>query len=235
MDTITSMEGGSTEACDLWVVGAGTLGEAVIKQWMTKFPDARVVAETKSLNKHSLLQSYGCIPALRSDRSSASIGSARNVVIALTPSSDDYINELAEACRLWAGPQTGGLVLTSSIGIYGEATGRIINEDSPVDSSSIRTQTMITAEEQVRQARGAVIRLSGLYNLNKGPDVYWLKSGKPIEGAADGLINMIHYDDAASAVIAALDCFDKTGIHEYMYIFMHVFMNSYMQYKYFNS
>ena len=44
---------------------------------------------------------------------------------------------------------------------------------------------------------------AGLYNSLRGPHTYWLKNGT-VDGNADGIVNMLHYEDAATAVIAAL-------------------------------
>lgn len=48
------------------------------------------------------------------------------------------------------------------------------------------------------------MRLAGLYSLERGAHNYWLTSGKDVAGRADGIINLLHYDDAAGACIAAL-------------------------------
>ena len=43
----------------------------------------------------------------------------------------------------------------------------------------------------------------GLYNTMRGPHTFWLRNGT-VDGNADGLINMLHYEDAAEACVAAL-------------------------------
>lgn len=51
---------------------------------------------------------------------------------------------------------------------------------------------------------GCVIRLAGLYDAKRGPHTYWLRNGT-VQGAADVYINMLHYEDAAGAAVAALE------------------------------
>lgn len=61
---------------------------------------------------------------------------------------------------------------------------------------------------------GNVLRLAGLYTATRGPHAYWLHktrdavtAGAPapvMPGAADALVNMLHYEDAAGAVIALI-------------------------------
>ena len=51
---------------------------------------------------------------------------------------------------------------------------------------------------------GIVLRFGGLYTLTRGAHNFWL-SGKISESKSspNGLINLIHYDDAAEAVMSA--------------------------------
>lgn len=63
-----------------------------------------------------------------------------------------------------------------------------------------------------------MIRLAGLYTETRGPHAYWLHKSRDavmanlsvsvLPGSALDLVNMLHYDDAAGAVIAFLQ---KTG------------------------
>lgn len=63
---------------------------------------------------------------------------------------------------------------------------------------------MVGAEEACRKRGGCCLRLAGLYTLERGAHSFWLNSGKDVSGPADGIINLLHYDDAASACLAAL-------------------------------
>jgi hypothetical protein len=47
-----------------------------------------------------------------------------------------------------------------------------------------------------------VVRLAGLYTLDRGPHTFWLKNGTCTSNA-DGLVNTLHYEDAARVAIAA--------------------------------
>ena len=71
-------------------------------------------------------------------------------------------------------------------------------------NESPRVARALQAEANVRDAGGCCIRLAGLYNLNRGPHNFWLTSDKGVSGGPNGLINMLHYDDAAAACLAAL-------------------------------
>jgi Zn-dependent alcohol dehydrogenase len=123
---------------DVWIVGAGTLGELVIKGLRSKSAACRIIGETKSSVDMSAITNLGAEHRARDARTSIDEGSAKNVVICLPPScAKDYAEEVHAATRLWAGPQGGGnLVFTSSIGVYGESSGNIVDEAFRVDTRS---------------------------------------------------------------------------------------------------
>uniref|UniRef100_A0A1D1XSW7 dTDP-glucose 4,6-dehydratase n=2 Tax=Anthurium amnicola TaxID=1678845 RepID=A0A1D1XSW7_9ARAE len=52
-------------------------------------------------------------------------------------------------------------------------------------------------------AGGCVLRLAGLYKSDRGAHVYWLEKGI-VETRPDHILNLIHYEDAASLSIAIL-------------------------------
>ena len=132
---------GSNMKYDLWVAGAGTLGEIVCRLYKEKYPDAKVVAETATTNRHDRLQSYGVMCKVRSTRNEEDVKSARNLIIAFPPSSAaDYAAEVSEATRLWAGPMTGGtMAFTSSSAVYGDSEGNIVDEAFRLDTRSARS------------------------------------------------------------------------------------------------
>ena len=170
------------------------------------FPKSSICGETKSINRHDEFKTFGIEPKLRDDRNVDDEGSAKNLLICIPPSAAKlYDEELNESVRLWAGPASGGeLVFTSSIGIYGDSNGNTVTETFRVDSRSSRSTKLITAEELILSRCGICVRLAGLYTEQRGPHTYWLKSGKAIEGSPNGIVNMLHYADAAASAIAAI-------------------------------
>ena len=195
--------------CDLWIVGCGTLGTCVAEMLRHEMSEGmEVVAETRTDARHEALKILGCTPRLRSSRDGDGDGRrARNVLVCLPPSSSegssDYSRELSEAFMLWAGPKYGNLLFTSSISVYGDSGGNVVDELFRVDSRTARSKKMIEAEEQILQREGSVIRLAGLYSEKRGPHAFWLQTGA-VTGSPDGIVNLVHYDDAASACFKAL-------------------------------
>jgi hypothetical protein len=89
---------------------------------------------------------------------------------------------------------------------YGAGDIGTVTESSPIPESdrSPRTERLAKAEDASLQKGGCCVRLAGLYNLNRGAHNYWLTSGNEVTGAPDGIINLLHYEDAAGSVLAAI-------------------------------
>ena len=93
------------------------------------------------------------------------------------------------------------LIYTSSTGVYGDHDGRFVDESTPLDPTTEKTQVLETAESiAIEEAGnvgidGTVARFAGLY----GPHRYRLL--RYLEGpVTEGYLNMIHRDDAAGAI-----------------------------------
>ncbi|MEF8841649.1 MAG: SDR family oxidoreductase [Haloarculaceae archaeon] len=97
-------------------------------------------------------------------------------------------------------------VYTSSTGVYGDHGGDWVDEDTPLDPTTEKTEVLVEAERIAREAlpergiEGRVVRFAGLY----GPERYRLERylGGPVTA---GYLNMIHRDDAAGAVRFVLE------------------------------
>lgn len=168
---------------------------------------------TKTKNRHeSILAEVGS-----DDRFQVKTGDEcqgvkfNNVVFCAPPSGfEDYPGAVEECItKTWVGPSEGGVfVFTSSGGIYGpgESTMVVVNEDSPLPDpeGNARSARLINAEKAVIKHGGACLRLAGLYTMERGAHNFWLTSGKDVSGREDGVINLLHYDDAAGAALAAI-------------------------------
>jgi len=84
---------------------------------------------------------------------------------------------------------------------YEADDGETVTEQSPLTSTT-RAQKLLDAENACRSNGGAA--WAGLYTLERGAHSFWLNSGKDVSGRADGIINLLHYDDAAGACMAAV-------------------------------
>jgi nucleoside-diphosphate-sugar epimerase len=129
---------------------------------------------------------------------------------------DDYASAVEEAMTQWW-DQQGIFVFTSSGGIYGpgDSSGiATVNEESPLPDPSDnnpRSARLLGAETAVLGQGGTVLRLAGLYTLDRGAHNFWLGK-EEVGGRADGIINLLHYDDAAGSVVAALQVEDVATV-----------------------
>lgn len=80
----------------------------------------------------------------------------------------------------------------------------VVTETTPIAETNPRSERLIKAESFVLDAGGCALRLAGLYLLKRGAHSFFMSTDKPIQGNPDGLVNLLHYDDAAGACLAAL-------------------------------
>ena len=109
-------------------------------------------------------------------------GSCRLAVCAAPGANPDYPGEVAKALARWSG--TGKFVFTSSGGVYAEDDGQYVDEQSTV-SDSARAKKLLDCESAVLAKGGSVVRLAGLYSLERGAHNYWLKAGS-VDARPDG-------------------------------------------------
>jgi len=196
----------STGEKDLLVVGMGTLGVFLGHAWRDALgPEATIYGETNTESRHAELQAMGVEPSVRSERASklAQRGEAKypHVVFCVPPSkNEDYVGEVQGALELWSGK--GGFVFTSSGGVFAEDNGGIVDETAPL-STNPRMSKILEAERVVAAAGGTVMRLAGLYTQTRGPHTFWLAKGE-VGATEEGIINLLHYEDAARATMAGL-------------------------------
>jgi nucleoside-diphosphate-sugar epimerase len=98
------------------------------------------------------------------------------------------------------------LLYTSSTSVYGDHGDDWVDEDTPVDPTTEKTEVLVEAERVAREAGAdvgldpTVVRFAGLY----GPDRYRLE--RYLSGpVTEGYLNMLHREDAAGVLAFALE------------------------------
>ena len=92
------------------------------------------------------------------------------------------------------------IVYTSSTGVYGDHDGAWVDEETPIEPTTEKTEVLaeaeaIATERPIDDTDGTVARFAGLY----GPERYRLS--RYVEGpVTEGYLNMVHQADAAGAV-----------------------------------
>ena len=214
MGGATPTMGAPSTPAPLLIVGAGVLGRLAAHEWRREATvaggsaeDCVVVGVTRKADseREAALVADGITPRLRDDVD-ASGERWPYVLFCASPSgNDDYVGAVTSALDLWddADGVGGRFVFTSSAGVFSEDAGGVVTEDSPV-ADTARAAKLLEAESKVRARGGTVLRLAGLYLEARGAHNYWLTTDKDIAQRPDGLINQVHYRDAAAAAVAAL-------------------------------
>ncbi len=93
-------------------------------------------------------------------------------------------------------------IFTSSTSVYAQADGSWVTEESRADPSTESGKILIQTEELVLARGGIVARLAGIYGPGRTILLKnFLEDSAVIEGEGSRVINQIHRDDAANALL----------------------------------
>ncbi|URE22316.1 hypothetical protein MUK42_17549 [Musa troglodytarum] len=186
---------------DLLIVGPGVLGRIVAEKWHKEHPACQIFGYTMTTDHHDELIKLGIIPSLKK---SEPTNKFPFVIFCAPPTrTPDYPGDVRLAASNWSGE--GSFLFTSSSAVYDCSDNGFCNEDSPVVpvGRSPRTDVLLKAENEALDIGGCVVRLAGLYKEDRGAHVYWLDKGT-VDALPDHVLNLIHYEDAASLSIAIM-------------------------------
>jgi nucleoside-diphosphate-sugar epimerase len=138
-----------------------------------------------------------------------------NCVSASRGGPEEYGRVYREGTRnliAWLSPTPlAKFVYTSSTSVYGQTDGSLVKETSPATPNTgtgrilLETETLLLEAFQKKRFPAVILRLAGIYGPDRG---YWFKQflqGEArMEGAGERFLNMIHRDDVARSIIAAL-------------------------------
>jgi len=103
------------------------------------------------------------------------------------------------------------MVYTGSTSVYGQTDGSLVKESSPTEPDNELGRLLLAAEALLLEAARAkkvpavVLRAAGIYGPGRGHLFQqYLKDQARIPGRGQRLVNMIHRDDLAAAILAAL-------------------------------
>lgn len=201
---------------DLLIVGPGRLGLLVAGLWRQRLQQLpqeeagsgvhlKFRSENVERSRQMEQQGYIVLPPNNggSDPAPAEEGKFSRVVFCAPPTGNDNYAADVEQARRYCRDDGGLFVFTSSGSVYAENGGGTVNEEAAV-ARTPRTGKIIDAEAVVLSGDGCVLRLGGLYAADIGVHNYFARGGE-VPALPSGLINLLHYEDAAEAVLAALD------------------------------
>lgn len=196
------------------IFGCGYVGSRVARRWIAA--GDRVVAVTRSTQTAETFTKEGIEPLVAdvTDRESLQNLPATDTVLfavgydrSASPTiqevyADGFRNVLAAISA-----ETQRVVYISTTGVYGDAAGGWVDEQTPPAPSRDGGKASLAAERALAQSpwadRGAALRLAGIYGPDRLPYLTKLQAGEPIAAPREGWLNLIHVDDAATAALAA--------------------------------
>ena len=196
------------------IIGGGYLGLRVARRWQAL--GEKVYVTTRSPERAAALAAEGFIPLLADVTEPASLAGLPAAETALFAVGFDrqagrsieevYVGGFENV--LDALPEeTGRVIYISTTGVYGDAAGDWVDEETPCDPQRPGGTASLAAEETLWRhplaASGMILRLAGIYGPGRIPNQAPLVAGEPIAVPTEGYLNLIHVEDAASAVLAA--------------------------------
>ena len=195
------------------IFGCGYLGRRVARRWRDAGSRVHVVTRSADRAAEFATQGYQPIVADVNEASSlVDLPEADTVLVAIgyDHSERHTIEQVyADGLRhvLAALPAaTGRVIYISSTGVYGQTDGQWIDETTPCCPTRAGGIACLAAECVLAShsffPRSVILRLAGIYGPDRVPYLDRLEAGEPIPAAAQGLLNLIHVDDAVTTVLA---------------------------------
>jgi len=122
-----------------------------------------------------------------------------------------YLDGQASLARWAAKGRIGTLVFTSSISVYPQTDRSLVEETSSCEGGSDRGALLLAAESigfpgPDSVGRSFVLRLGGIYGPRRHLFLDRLRTGDlELPGDGEAFLNLIHRDDACSAIWASLE------------------------------
>ncbi len=197
------------------IFGCGYLGGRVAHRWLAAGDE--VVAVTRSQQRADQLRSEGLVPFVADvtqPETLSGLPPAQTVLYAVgydrsaEPSKAEvYVTGLEQVLAKLS-QATEKLIYISSSSVYGQQDGQEVNEVSPCQPITEGGRICLQAEQLLQSHalfgnKSIILRLTGIYGPGRIPRQRALAAGEPIAVADQGLLNLIHVDDAVQAVLAA--------------------------------
>ena len=136
-----------------------------------------------------------------------------NCVGASSTSVEGYVQSYVEgqdSTMIWLEQgKVGSFVFTSSSSVYPQTQKRFVDETASCAGVSEKGGLLLAAEQKCFPpvssiSRSFILRLAGIYGPGRHLFIDKVKKEEEFSGNADRIINLIHRDDAVSAIISCL-------------------------------
>lgn len=198
----------------LLIIGCGDVGVRVALLLRSR---CRIYALTRDAERFAAMRGLGITPLAGDLDRPASLGGlaglAHHVIHLAPPAATGAVdtrtaNLIAALGRARSLPQH--FVYISTSGVYGDCSGALIDETSPLRPRTDRARRRADAEKRLREwgvrsgVRVSILRVPGIYAANRLP-VARIERGTPaLLPDDDTYVNHVHADDLAQMVVAAL-------------------------------
>jgi nucleoside-diphosphate-sugar epimerase len=189
----------------LVVWGAGELGSRVATGWQA----GSVVGLTRTAKRHATLNAAGVDARIGSAVGLLHAGDALLLAIPGHVAQGEAIAALSDTSP----PRRA--VLISSTGYYGMGLSGVVDEGTPPGDSD-RSHAIAATERSFLDwagRSGVVFRCGGLYRPGRGPFSAFARSHQVPPRPPDGKMALIHYEDVATATLAALSLPDAESVY----------------------
>lgn len=196
------------------IIGCGYLGSRVATRWVEAGDE--VYALTRSESRAGEFKQSGIIPVIGDvtrPETLKGLPAAETVLYAVgfDRSAGHEMREVYVAGLVHVlgtlSPSTRRFIYISTTGVYGQADGQWVDENSPCEPVTEGGRVCLEAEGRLQGAdvsfQRTILRLAGIYGPGRIPRVAALRAGEPIAAPQRGFMNLIHVDDAASVVLKA--------------------------------
>ena len=200
------------------IIGCGYLGRRAARRWVAQ--GDRVFALTRSESNAAELRELGVTPILGDVLDPSSLRSLPSTdtllyAVGLDRNSgrsqrEVYVDGLRSVLAELPASRPR-IIYISSTSVYGQSAGEWVDEESECKPASPGGKVCLEAEELLRREAPSaqILRLAGIY----GPGrliarIEQLRNGSPLSGNPQAWLNLVHVEDAVSAVIAS----DRRGL-----------------------
>lgn len=196
---------------DKLIIGCGYLGSRVAAQWHAA--GHRVFATTRSEAQAEEFRRLGYEPVVCDVTNPASLKSLPLVDVAVHAIGLDrgsgqtmrevYVEGLTNV--LDALPKLGRFIYVSSLSVFGQMDGELIDESSAIEPIEESGRIVREAERLLRSRmeNAITLRFAGIYGPGRLLRERAIVNGEPIVGNPERWLNLIHVEDGVRAVLAA--------------------------------
>jgi nucleoside-diphosphate-sugar epimerase len=194
------------------IIGCGYLGRRVARHWIGE--KAAVFAITRSAERARAFRESGIEPVIGDVTDPASLTAFPEVDTILYAVGLDresgksqrevYVGGLENVLKHVAGKVSRFLYI-SSTSVYGQNSGEWVDESSECRPESENGKVCLEAEALLRSRipEAIVLRLAGIYGPGRlVARIAALRAGLVLDGNPDAWLNLIHVDDAVTAILA---------------------------------